>query len=343
MPKIILADDGITFDGDTLKKDPLGGAETAFISLAEALANRNHDVTIFNRCKISMKKNGVSWKPFELITSLDCDLYIANRGHTVLSLFPKAKSRIFWIHNPANYLLKWRYLSKIWWWKPTIIFSSNFHVRSYPNWAPSGRRMNIPYGISPGFLKTPALKIPPLPRVAFTSSPLRSLDWLLNIWASSIHPNLKNAELHIFSSPKTYGEHGNVRLDKMNVILNKALSMKNKGIILREPLPKDKLANELSKFRALLYKGDPGETYCLAVGESQAAGVPCVVKDVGCVAERVINGITGYVAKDDNTFINQALSILKDDKVWRSQHQAALIYQRKWNWDDASKLFEQLI
>ncbi len=129
----------------------------------------------------------------------------------------------------------------------------------------------------------------------------------------------------------------------MNVILNKALSMKNKGVILREPLPKDKLANELSKFRALLYKGDPGETYCLAVGESQAAGVPCVVKDVGCVAERIINGITGYVAKDDNTFINQALSILKDDKIWRSQHQAALIYQRKWNWDDASKLFEQLI
>ena len=32
MSKIILADDGITFDGDTLSKRPLGGAETAFIS-----------------------------------------------------------------------------------------------------------------------------------------------------------------------------------------------------------------------------------------------------------------------------------------------------------------------
>ena len=44
MSKIILVDDGITFDGDTLSKGPLGGAETAFISLAEALANKNHEV-----------------------------------------------------------------------------------------------------------------------------------------------------------------------------------------------------------------------------------------------------------------------------------------------------------
>ena len=36
--KIILADDGISFDGNTLKNEPLGGAETAFASLAESLA-----------------------------------------------------------------------------------------------------------------------------------------------------------------------------------------------------------------------------------------------------------------------------------------------------------------
>ena len=32
--KIILADDGISFDGNTLKNEPLGGAETAFAANA---------------------------------------------------------------------------------------------------------------------------------------------------------------------------------------------------------------------------------------------------------------------------------------------------------------------
>jgi|TARA_B110000196_G_scaffold241040_1_gene209571 glycosyltransferase involved in cell wall biosynthesis len=343
MSKIILADDGITFDGDTLSKRPLGGAETAFISLAEALAKKNHEVIIFNRCKKSMVRNNVTWNPFEEIISLDCDLYISNRGHTTLSLFPKAKSRIFWIHNPADYLLKWRYLSKIWRWKPAIIFSSDFHVKSYPKWCPSGKRVNIPYGISSAFLKTPILKKAPLPRVAFTSSPLRSLDWLLDIWLEKIFPELPGGELHIFSSPKTYGEHGNSRIKKMNAVLDKASSMKDQGVIIREPLSKNKLAIELAKFRALLYRGDPGETYCLAVGESQAAGVPCVVQSIGCVAERVINKKTGFVAKDDTSFANHALKILKDDLIWLSNHKAAIKNQRNWSWDNAASEFEKLI
>ena len=99
--KIILADDGISFDGNTLKNEPLGGAETAFASLAESLA-KIHTVIVYNRCKKPVKVNGVQWKLFESIDSQECDLYIANRGFTVLSLFPKAKKRVFWIHNPAN-------------------------------------------------------------------------------------------------------------------------------------------------------------------------------------------------------------------------------------------------
>ena len=95
--KIILVDDGMSYDGNTLKNEPLGGAETAFTSLAESLAKK-HTVIVYNHCKKPVKVNGVQWMPFESIDSQECDLYIANRGFTVLSLFPKAKKRIFWIH-----------------------------------------------------------------------------------------------------------------------------------------------------------------------------------------------------------------------------------------------------
>ena len=37
MASVVMADDGIAFDGATAERAPLGGAETAFVALAEAL------------------------------------------------------------------------------------------------------------------------------------------------------------------------------------------------------------------------------------------------------------------------------------------------------------------
>jgi hypothetical protein len=40
MAGVVMADDGIAFDGVMAETAPLGGAETAFVALAEALAAR---------------------------------------------------------------------------------------------------------------------------------------------------------------------------------------------------------------------------------------------------------------------------------------------------------------
>jgi hypothetical protein len=213
---IVMADDGISFDGDSLTSGPLGGAETAFICLAEGLAARGHSVTIHNRCGAPMTRNGVCWEPIDKGLPDVADLYIANRGDKLMPLVPHAQARVFWIHNPGGYLKKWRYLSKLWRLRPAIVFSSNFHASSFPGWAASGERVTIPYGISQPFLEIDPPRTPPPPRVAFTSSPLRSLDWLLDLWAMRINPIIPAAELHVFSSPKTYGDHGDARAAQMN-------------------------------------------------------------------------------------------------------------------------------
>src|SRR5205807_893259 len=44
MASVVMADDGIAFDGGSAATGPLGGAETAFAALAEALAARGHRV-----------------------------------------------------------------------------------------------------------------------------------------------------------------------------------------------------------------------------------------------------------------------------------------------------------
>ncbi|MBK17233.1 MAG: hypothetical protein CMM52_00130 [Rhodospirillaceae bacterium] len=343
MADIVMADDGISFDGASLERGPLGGAETAFLSLAVALAKRGHNVRVFNKCETTMEKNGVKWTPLSDGIPDYCDLYIANRSDKLLTQAPDTRSTVFWIHNPAQYLLKYRYLSKIWRRKPSIVFSGEFHRDSYPGWAPDGGREIIPYGISEEFRTvSPASNLPP-PRAIFTSNPERGLSWLLDIWSDYVIPELPEAELHVYSGTSTYGSHGEARSQNMKPILEKAAELSNRNVKLCEPVSKEALAQVFSESRVLLYRGDPGETFCLAVGEAQAAGVPAVVQDIGCVAERIVDGQTGFVTNSDEDFAKAAITLLADDTLWRKHNQAALAIQRQWSWDDAAESFERLV
>mgnify|MGYP001163557864 CR=1 FL=1 len=340
---IVMADDGISFDGNSLQRGPLGGAETAFVSLATSLAKRGNNVSVINNCPRPMKKDGVNWAPIRNGIPERCDLFIANRSDKLLPLAAQARTVIFWIHNPAKYLLKFRYLSKIWRRKPIIIFSGSYHAKSYPKWAPDGGRKIIPYGISDDFDNVHQQDAAPKPVAIFTSNPLRGLSWLLDLWSEHISTKMPDAELHIYSGPLTYGELGSSQKDRMQLVLDKALELSSNNVHLHNPVPKKRLVEVLKQSRVLLYRGDPGETFCLAVGEAQAAGVPAVVQDIGCVAERVIDGKTGFVAKDDVEFADAALKLLKNDNLWLQNHVEALNVQGSWGWNEAAAEFERLI
>jgi len=205
MARIVLADDGIPFDGTTMETRPLGGVESSVVFLLQELARRGHEVLVRNRCARPLRHDGVDWASLDGGLPEEADLYLANRGDRLLPLMPKARRTVFWIHNPARYLLKWRYLSKLWRLRPTIVFTGPYHAATYPGWAPGGERVVIPYGIPELFLAAEPAAGPPAPRAVFTSNPLRSLDWLLDVWAGRIRPRVPGAELHVFSGAATYG------------------------------------------------------------------------------------------------------------------------------------------
>ena len=93
MASIVMADDGIAFDGRSPAAGPLGGAETAFVALAEALAGRGHRVAARSHCDAPLRYKGVEWAPLADGVPDECDLYIGNRGHRVIGLSPRAKRR----------------------------------------------------------------------------------------------------------------------------------------------------------------------------------------------------------------------------------------------------------
>lgn len=92
----------------------------------------------------------------------------------------------------------------------------------------------------------------------------------------------------------------------------------------------------------MLYLGDPGETFCLALAEAQALGLPCVVMDRGAVAERIEDGVTGIVARSEKDFIAAARAVLSDDALWLRMHHAALARGPGPNWSDIANAFEAL-
>jgi len=337
-----MADDGIAFDGAMAEAGPLGGAETAFVALAEALAARGHRVEARSNCHAPMCHNGVAWAPLASGVPRQCDLYIGNRGHRVIGLAPEAKRRLFWLHNPAGYLRKPRFLSRLAWYQPTLVATGLYHASTVPRSVVLRGLEIIPYGILDAF-RHAELREPPPPRAVFTSNPLRGLDWLLDLWAGRIRPAVPQAELHIFAGPTVYRGVTAENAERMQTALARAEDMQAHGVHRHTPVGRQALALMLLSARVMLYRGDPGETFCLSLAEAQAMGVPAVVQPLGSVVERVIDGVTGHIAADDDSFAGAAIALLRDDDLWRQFHAEALARQRGQSWDEVAAQFEALI
>jgi glycosyltransferase involved in cell wall biosynthesis len=137
---------------------------------------------------------------------------------------------------------------------------------------------------------------------------------------------------------------GNVKsAPDMDTVLTRAEASRAQGVRLHTPVGRELLALVLAGARVMLYRGDPGETFCLALAEAQAMGVPAVVQPLGSVVERVIEGQTGRVAADDNAFAEAAIALLRNDDLWRRYHRAALAKQGGLSWDAVAAQFEALM
>jgi glycosyltransferase involved in cell wall biosynthesis len=342
MADIVMADDGIAFDGKTAEAGPLGGAETAFVALAEALAARGHRVEARSRGAAPLRHKEVGWAPLDNGVPRGCDLYIGNRGHRVIGLSPLAARRLFWLHNPARYLKKPRMLWPLARYRPTLVVTGQYHAATLPDWVPRRGVEIIPYGVLDQFRRA-GERPPPPPRAIFISNPLRGLDWLLDLWSARIAPHVPGAELHIYAGPAVYRGIPAEPARRMESILARADAMRAVGVRRFPPVGRDSLIEILAGARLMVYRGDPGETFCLALAEAQAMGVPAVVQPIGSVTERVLDGQTGRIAVSDGEFAEAAIAVLRDDALWLRWHRCALATQRGLSWDEVAARYEALI
>jgi glycosyltransferase involved in cell wall biosynthesis len=331
---IVLAAHGVAFDGRDRDQRALGGAEGAFVDLAEALAVRGHAVTALTDSEAHANHRGVAWRPLEQAPAA-ADLYLASRAARLLSLVPQAGRRLFWLHNDAQYLRKPRNVWPLLRWRPTCVFLSDWHATTCPPWIPEARRVTIPLGVRDRFFGHPR-QAPPA-RALYAGHPERGLDDLLRLWPQVLEA-VPNAQLEVYSGA-FYGDANDARTQAHAEALR---AQAGDGVRLNQPVGPAALQAEMAACRLLAYPGGPPESFCLTVAEAQAMGLPAVVRPRGALGERVADGETGFAVQDDAGYVAACVRLLRDDDLWGRMSKAARLRARALDWDAVAQRFEAL-
>jgi hypothetical protein len=77
--RFVLADDSFAFDGYSPSSQPMGGPEKSFAAIAGALAQRGHEVLVFNRTSYGLEAEGAKWEPLDKDKPAECDAMVALR------------------------------------------------------------------------------------------------------------------------------------------------------------------------------------------------------------------------------------------------------------------------
>ena len=260
------------------KAGPLGGAETAFVALAEALARRGHQVEVRNRCRAALCHKGVRWAPLSGGVPAACDLYIGNRGHRVIGLVRRARRRLFWLHNPGGYLKKPRNLWRLAWYRPILVTTGAYHAATVPRWLPCGGREIIPYGVLDRFRAAVAARAAAAARRIHLEPAARARLAARSVGRADCARGARSRTAHLCRAGGLRRCPARNGAEEMETVLARADAL---AALRCPPLRSGRPGGSWRRcWRApgsMLYRGDPGETFCLSLAEAQAMGVPAVV------------------------------------------------------------------
>ncbi len=293
---------------ETPYQQPLGGSQSALCYLAEELASQGHEVFLLNNSKTPRISRGVVCLPLPLtnlapakLQSLDAlvVLNLAGYGAKLRSHLSEQTQLILWtghthhnrdmqaLQNPAELTMYDGFAFVSEWQRDR--FCQEFAI------APEKTTI-LRNAIAPAFTglfppntdilshilsqKTSQKTWPPI--LAYTSTPFRGLDLLLEIFPR-IRQAIPGTRLKVFSSMKVY--HVSDAADRENYGELYRQCQEIEGVEYIGAIPQKDLAKELQKVTLLAYPNTYLETSCIAVMEAMASGCYIVTSDLGALPE----------------------------------------------------------
>ena len=182
--------------------------------------------------------------------------------------------------------------------------------------------INLQWAVDPLFLETNLDENIIEDRAIFTSRRDRNLDVLIQIWKKNIFPY--NRSIKLYTTPS-------------ELVDNKY------NIYARNFDDKPSMVKDLLKSKVLLLPGHKGELYCIAAEEARELCLPIITLGIGSLAERVIHGQTGFIAKDAKEFADYTLQIFNNQALWKKFRNNLIKLRGSKKWGKVTKnLLSQL-
>jgi hypothetical protein len=332
-----LVDDSIAFDGYSASSRPLGGAEKAFASLPGALARRGHTVHVINRCRWGMYVEGAQWETFDGRKPLRTDVLIAFRKPSLLEFVRQADRRVLWFTAPGRLLERPATRALLDSHKPLVLLSAEAQAREF-------KARGLQVGLLPAAVRSDFLGGEPRPatppRAIVTTHPAHGLDWLLELWTNRIRALAPTAELHIHSNTLAAAAEGAEIEEALRPIAAKAMAARQHGVVISRPQGDFLMAVAYQEASVHLFPGHGDDMGCFTLMESQASGCPAVIRPLGAAPERLSDGASGYIAPDDDAFVNLAALLLNDASVRATMAAEARALYKPRTWENAARPLE---
>ena len=339
----------------------LNGIRTAILALCSALAQRGHDVHLFARCSRAERQAGVAWHDraeFAGFAQVEAvDVLVAVPPVLPLLMPLHARARVVWSGNAfraGDCMLCVPYP-----WAPELGRAGQTARLYSPRvWQPYADRIVVKSQWQAAYMRD-TLAIPgetftvayngvplqhyqgPAPlrhrrRLVYASEARRGLDVLLGLFPR-IRTVVPEAEVHIFGY-----EYGSTEG------LPALPGAHQPNVIWHGRVDKKTLADELRAAGVMAYPCTLKETFCTAVAEAQAAGLPVVTSDRAALAERVTPGVDGFLIAGhpadpayQSAFIDAVLQLLHNDELWTCMStEATRKAQQAYDWEAIAAAWE---
>lgn len=309
--------DGPPFTPETMRRQGLGGSETAVVQIAQALRHRGHQVEVYNNCPRPGDYDGVTYHHKRTFVrhalSARFDVFVVSRFFGFFQVPINARLKVLWNHDTLDKVGRLpEFLPRF-----DVMFNlSRFHLDNYVRKIPAAadKAVLTRNGVDLTLLDQARAGVVKDDYVVYVSRPERGLEPLLTeIWPRLIErrPGLSlricgyNPDVVAPEAVEVYR-----RLDRL---IAQAPGVESLG-----SLSKSDYYQVLAGARALLYPCTFPEISCIAVLEAQAAWTPVVTTDGFALSESV--GPRSYLIPgrpDDpayvEAFVGRALELIEDD------------------------------
>lgn len=313
---------------DSMNKGGIGGSETAVIELCKRLAKMGWDITVFNECDAppeGLVFDGVKYMNYWSFNIKDTfDVLWVWRIPEFFDYELDARLKILDLHDtmvPADLQeSRWSKIDK-------IFVKTKYHRSLFPS-IPDDKFTIIGNGIDLARFDIKGIKREPL-RFAYTSTPNRGLDILLeHIWPK-IKAEIPEATLHTYYGWNTFYKLEKNNPERMAWMKKVQELLKQPGVVEHGRVGQKELAEEMLKTTYWLYPTHFPEIDCITAKEMQAAGVIPITSGFAALAETQLNGIQlpgdVYDPEWQQQYVDTVL------KATKEQHGASQVSQFSWD------------